>query len=66
MAECQWAMAECTYLRYVVGGGYVKPEINKLEVEERELSSAKKQKRRSGHSLDSHVSTGTLLKSMLS
>ena len=37
-------MAERTYLGYVVGGGYVKPEINKLEAEERELSSAKKQK----------------------
>ena len=66
MAECQWAMAECTYLGHVVDGGYVKPEINKLEAVKRELSSAKKQKRRSGHSLDSQVTTGTSLKSMLS
>ena len=42
MAECQWAMAECTYLGHVVGGGYVKPEINKLEAVEKELSRAKK------------------------
>ena len=34
MAKCQWAMAECTYLGHVVGGGYVKPEINKLEAVE--------------------------------
>ena len=66
MAKCQWAMAECTYLGHVVDGGYVKPEINKLEAVKRELSSAKKQKRRSGHSLDSQVTTGTSLKSMLS
>ena len=31
MTKCQWAMAECTYLGHVVGGGQVKPEINKLE-----------------------------------
>ena len=30
LAKCQWAMAECTYL----DGGYVKPEINKLEAME--------------------------------
>ena len=66
MAECQLSMAECTYLGHVVGGGYVKPEINKLEAMERELFSAKKQKRRSIHSLDSQVTTGTSLKSMLS
>ena len=27
-------MAECTYLRHVIGVGHVKPEINKLEVVE--------------------------------
>ena len=31
MPKCQWAMAEYTYLGHVVGGGQVKPEINKLE-----------------------------------
>ena len=31
MSKCQWAMAKCTYLGHVVGGGQVKPEINKLE-----------------------------------
>ena len=31
MPKCQWEMAECTYLGHVVGGGQVKPEINKLE-----------------------------------
>ena len=30
MAKCQWAMAECTYLGHVIGGGFAKPEINKL------------------------------------
>ena len=30
LAMCQWTMAEYTYL----GGGYVKPEINKLEAVE--------------------------------
>ena len=30
-------MAECTYLGHVVGGGYVKPEINKLEAVEKFL-----------------------------
>ena len=34
MAKCQWEMAECTYLGYVVDSGYVKPEINKLEAVE--------------------------------
>ena len=34
MTKCQWAMAECTYLGHVVGGGQVKPEINKLEAVE--------------------------------
>ena len=34
MTKCQWAMAECTYLGHVVADGYVKPEINKLEVME--------------------------------
>ena len=31
MPKCQWAMAECTYLGHVVGGGQVKLEVNKLE-----------------------------------
>ena len=31
MPKCQWAMAECTYLGRVMGGGQVKSEINKLE-----------------------------------
>ena len=35
MTKCQWAMAECTYLGHVVGGGQVKPEINKLEAVEK-------------------------------
>ena len=47
MAKCQWAMAECTYLGHVVGGGYVKPVINKLEAVE--TSQSQKQRRRSGH-----------------
>ena len=34
MAKCQWAMAECTYLMHVVGGGCVKLEINILEAVE--------------------------------
>ena len=34
MTKFQWAMGECTYLVHVVGGGYVKPEINKLEAME--------------------------------
>ena len=50
-------MAECGH---VVGGGYVKPEINKLEAVEKFL--VLKQRRRSGHSLDSQVITGALLK----
>ena len=37
MTKCQRAMAECTYLGHVVGGGYVKPEINKLEAVEKFL-----------------------------
>ena len=41
MTKCQWAMAECTYLGHVVGGGQVKPEINKLEA----VDSAKNKKR---------------------
>ena len=43
MAKCQWAIAECTYLGRVVGGGYVKPEINKLEAVK--VSSAKNKER---------------------
>ena len=35
VTKCQWAMAECTYLGHVVGGGQVKPEINKLEAVEK-------------------------------
>ena len=35
MIKCQWAMTECTYLKHVVGGGQVKPEINKLEAVEK-------------------------------
>ena len=34
MAKCQWAMGECTYLGHVIGGGHVKPEMNKLEAVE--------------------------------
>ena len=37
MTKCLWAMAECTYLGHVLGGGYVKPEINKLEAVEKFL-----------------------------
>ena len=29
-SKCQYAMEHCTYLGHVVGGGIVKPEINKL------------------------------------
>ena len=35
MAKCQWAMAVCTYLGHVIGGGLIKPEINKLEAVEK-------------------------------
>ena len=35
MAKCQWAMAACTYLGHVIGGGLIKPEINKLEAVEK-------------------------------
>ena len=39
-------MAECTYLGHVVGSGYVKPEINKLEaVENFSVSKTKKEVR---------------------
>ena len=34
IATSQWAMAECTYLGHIVGVGYVKLEINKLEAVE--------------------------------
>ena len=34
MAKCKWAMPECIYLGHVVGGGYIKPETNKLEAVE--------------------------------
>ena len=57
------AMAECTYLGHVVGGGYVKPEIKKLEAMEN--FPVLKQRRRYGHPLVSQVTTGTSLKIML-
>ena len=31
LAKCQWARTECAYLGHVVGGGRVKPELNKME-----------------------------------
>ena len=44
--QLQWAMAECTYRGHVVGGGYAKPEINKLEaVENFPVPKAKKEVR---------------------
>jgi len=33
-SKCQLAMAKCSYLRYVVGNGVVKPEIGKLKAVE--------------------------------
>ena len=60
MTKCQWAMAECTYLGHVVGGGQVKPEINKLEAVEKFL--VPKTKKKSGHSWDSLDTTDVLLK----
>ena len=62
MAKSQWEMTDCTYLGPIVGVGYVKPEINKLEAVENFL--VPKQRRRSVHYLDSQVSTDTSLKSM--
>ena len=47
MPKCQWAIAECTYLGHVVGGGQVKPEINKMEAVKNFLYQ--KQRNRSGH-----------------
>ena len=35
MVKCQWAMAEYTCLGHIVGSGYVKSEINKLEAVEK-------------------------------
>ena len=57
MTKCQWAMAECTYL---VGGGQVKPDINKLEAVEK--FPVPKTKKKSGHSWDSLDTTDVLLK----
>lgn len=31
VTKCQFAMSECTYLGYIIGGGSVKPEESKLE-----------------------------------
>ena len=46
-AKCQWAMAECTYLGHVIGGGLVKPEYNKLEAVEKFLVPKTKKEVRS-------------------
>ena len=60
MAKCQWAMAECTYLVHVIGGGHVKPEMNKLEAVENFPVS-----RKSDHSLVLQGAIYVLLKIML-
>ena len=45
-AKCQFAMAQCTYLGHIVGGGRVYPEVDKLQaVENFPVPTTKKQVR---------------------
>ena len=46
LAKCQFAMAQCTYLGHIVGGGMVYPESDKLQaVKQFPVPSTKKQVR---------------------
>ena len=45
-SKCQFAMSECTYLGHVVGGGTVKPELDKLQaIKDFPIPKTKKQVR---------------------